>query len=420
MSLFEHHLNLGAGVTLERETASVSSLFEIYEHVQNGGSSLKTPNDNGEACTADSKPSIALIKGLAGTGKSTFAKKFMDQLDQQSKQSDGSIVRPFFLRGKFDDLSVDPFSAIIEAFNGFASQLSAEETEVIRKKVQDVMGNEAELLATVIPGLKDVTGISVLVPSGSNEHAKNRMKYVFQNFVNAISTQERPVILLLDDLQWCDKASADLLEALLTDGELRYLMFIGCYRSDEISEDAPFWQALQAVEKSQHVGSMELTNLSEFETTRFVANILNVEENSVTPLSDVVYRKTQGNLLFVKQVLDEMERKQILEFSEETKEWNWKLDNVEDLLPDNLIEALTQRLLRMSPKMQKIMTTTAYSRNGIDFETLQKLLELDGLEMTAKRLTKLLDKAVLDGHLMNSMGSTKYFFSHDRIRDAGT
>ena len=119
-------------------------------------------------------------------------------------------------------------------------------------------------------------------------------------------------------------------------------------------------------------------------------------------------------------MLDEMHRKQILVFSPQTLEWNWKLDNVEDELSGNVCEAFTQRLLRMSPKMQKIMTITAYSHNGIDFATLHKLLELDGMDMDSMQLTKLLDKAVLDGHLLNSMGSTKYFFAHDRIRHAGT
>ncbi|CAJ1956049.1 unnamed protein product [Cylindrotheca closterium] len=421
-STSHHQNNLDFSVvgTHLRDKA-ISGLHEIYKHVQTGGSSFKS--QDGE--TQDSnKPTIALITGAAGTGKSTVAKQFMDQLEQRSSEeaaADGP-VKPFFLHGKFDDISVDPFSAIIEAFNGLGSLLTtpeeADELKRVRKEVITAMGNEAEFLSTVIPGLKDVTGTCASNPIGNNEHAPNRLKYVFQNFVNAISTKERPVVLLLDDLQWCDTASASLLEALLTDGDLRYLMFIGCFRPDEMTEESPFYQVLEAIEKSQHVSKTELTNLTESETTSFVADILNVEKDTIAPLADMVFSKTQGNLVFAKQVLDEMCRKGLLVFSPETLKWNWKLENVDDKLSGSIIESITQKLKKMPFKMQKAMTITAYTRNGIDFSTLYKLIELDGNNVDPEFFTKLLDKAVLEGHLMNSMGSSKYFFAHDRIRQA--
>lgn len=419
LSHHENHLNYSIVGTFEREKG-ISGLHEIYDHVQNGGSSLKVPE--GESKDSN-KPTAAFISGLAGTGKSTIAKRFMDQLEQTSKTQSGP-VKPFFLQGKFDDLATDPFSAIIEAFNGFGSYLAtseeAEELTRVRKGVRVAMGHEAEFLSTVIPGLKEVTGISTATPTGHNEHAPNRLKYVFQNFVNAISTKTRPVVILLDDLQWCDKASADLLEALLTDDDLRHVMFVGCYRVDDMTDDCPFYQVLKAIEAGQHVGTIELTNLSESETRSFVADVLNVEEDLISPLSDMVYTKTEGNLLFAKQVLDEMCRKGLLLFSQETLKWNWKLENVNDKLSSNIIEAIAKKLMKLPFKMQKVMTIAAYTRNGIDFFTLHKLLSLGGQHMEEQALTKLLDKIVLGGHLMNSMGSTKFFFANDRIRHAGT
>jgi predicted ATPase len=416
-SYSESHLDFSQSKVLGREEAT-NRLHEIYKNAQQGGNSLKGANG-----TVKQASTVAMIRGLSGTGKSTLAKHFMDELERKSEEPWGPI-KPFLLYGKYDDLSgTVPFSALIDAFNGFANMLAnggKAERERVRDNIKKNLGAEANYLAAVVPSLKRITGDSDK-DLGSKENASNRLKYAFQKFANTISTEKRPVVLVLDDLQWCDAASADLIEALLTDSDLRHFMFLGTYRSDEMGRESPFYENLRATENSRNVENIELVNLSLLETGFFISDVLNMDIKEVEPLTEMVFNKTSGNIFFVKQALDELHRKGLLVQSPTTFKWELRLGNkdVNHVLSDDVMQVVAAKLRRAPNKLQRALTIAAYSRSNIDFDTLHKLLELDGCPTSEKSLITLLDKAVLDGHLLNSMGSNSYSFSHDRIQQAG-
>eukprot|EP00980_Cylindrotheca_fusiformis_P027863 scaffold22560_cov135-Cylindrotheca_fusiformis.AAC.74 len=396
---------------------AVNRLHVVYRYVQQGGTSLKGANGAMKEAST-----VAMIRGLSGTGKSTLAKQFMDDLERISEEP-GGPVKPFFLYGKFDDLSgTDPFSALIDAFNGFANALvhgEKEEVDLIRDSIKENLGMEAKYLTAVVPSLKSITG-----DTGHNlcsmENASNRLKYAFQNFANTISTKLRPVLLVLDDLQWCDAASAELIEALLTDSDLRHLMFLGTYRSDEMGKESSFYENLRAIENRCQVENIELMNLSFQETKLFVSDVLHTDVNEMESLARMVYKKTNGNIFFVKQVLDELNRNHLLVRSKTTLKWEWRLGDkdVHEFLSDDVMKVVAAKLHRAPRKLQRVLTVAAYSRSTIDFHTLRRLLELDSFSPSEDSLLAILDKAVLDGHLMNNMGSNSYSFAHDRIQQA--
>jgi predicted ATPase len=415
----ESHLDFSQSKVLGREEAT-NRLHEIYKNAQQGGNSLKGANG-----TVKQASTVAMIRGLSGTGKSTLAKQFMDDLERKSEEPWGPI-KPFLLYGKYDDSSgTDPFSALIDAFNGFANMLAnggKAERERVRDNIKKNLGAEANYLAAVVPSLKRITGDSDK-DLGSKENASNRLKYAFQKFANTISTEKRPVVLVLDDLQWCDAASADLIEALLTDSDLRHFMFLGTYEysSDEMGRESPFYEILRAIENSRNVENIELVNLSLLETGFFISDVLNMDIKEVEPITEMVLNKTNGNIFLVKQALDELHRKGLLVQSPTTLKWELRLGNndVNHVLSDDVMQVVSVKLQRAPNKLQRALTIAAYSRSNIYFDTLHKLLELDGCPTSEKSLITLLDKAVLDGHLINSMGSNSYSFSHDRIQQAG-
>lgn len=413
----ESHIDFSQSTLLGREEA-VGRLHKIYNYAQQGGTSLKVANGNVKQAST-----VAMIRGLSGTGKSTLAKQFMADLERKSEDP-SEPVKPFFLYGKYDDLSgTDPFSALIDAFNGFANALAhgeKVECDLIRDNIRENLGMEASYLTALIPSLKGITG-EFDAKLGSMENASNRLKYAFQKFANTISTERRPVVLVLDDLQWCDTASADLIEALLTDSDLRHFMFLGTYRSDEMGSHCPFNESLRSIEHRRYVENIELMNLSLLETERFISDVLNADIKELKSLAEMVYNKTNGNIFFVKQVLGELNRKGLIVQSRKTLKWQWKLGgrDVHQVLSDDVMQVVSAKLQRAPLELQRALTIAAYCRSTIDFHTLQKLLELDGCPTSEKSLITMLDKAVLDGHLMNSMGSNSYSFAHDRIQQAG-
>jgi len=371
---------------------------------------------------------VAIIGGSSGTGKSTLIEQFQDELRAKSEIPGGPRM-PFFIEGKFDELvGADPFSAIVQALTGFAKDMMIQEDmkelKRIRSRVQKKLGAEATVLTTVVPLFKVVIDFDEdeAVMKGSKENAMNQLKYLFQTFIGAVSTAQRPVIMFLDDLQWCDSASLDLILALLTDLDMRYLMFIGSYQSDEVEPDNDLLRCFEVVTTIQPMARIEVTNLSKEKLNGFLLHALRREDKGeIIDLTEVIYKKTSGNIFHSMQVLEELQRKKLLTFSRVTSQWQWDLDNetLEKLLSGNVVEAVTGKIANTHPGLQRVLILAAYTRSAIDVDTLSQLTVINGRLISFDELLTMLDKAVADGLLANNGGSRIYRFAHDRIQEAG-
>jgi predicted ATPase len=395
----------------------IDRLLKMYSFVQRRGLGRRMNIQKGQT-------SVAIVSGTSGTGKSTLVKHFVDRLRMQSAQP-GRPCMPFFIEGKYEELAgADPFSGLVDAFNGFAQELmegDADEITRIRDCIRGQLGSEATTLTAVIPGLKAVIQDETAV-TGSRENARNKLKYIFQTFVSAISTKQRPVIMFLDDLQWCDSASLDLIVALLTDLDMRYFMFIGSYRADEVGQNDALHQCLEVVNNIQPLERIELTNLSKDKLNLMVLDALQRDEASETmELTEVIYKWTMGNIFHSVQILEELQRKRILSFSRLTFQWEWELKGaeLENVLSDDVIQVVTGKISDAHPDLQRILVLAAYTRMGVDVDTLAHLTIINGPPLSPDHLIKMLDKAVVEGLLTNNVGSRFYSFGHDRIQEAG-
>lgn len=397
----------------EKELAQLHKVFH-YATVS-GVKRSRSKNSSQES-------SVVIIKGASGTGKSSLVKKFVDDITMSALNRGAKA--PFFVSGKYDELSgADPFSAIVDAFSVFSTELlegDEKELKRIRGRLRESLGSEVGTLTAVIPSLRMVIGDETIA-MGPKENAWNKLKYIFQLFATAISTTERPVVMFLDDLQWCDSASMELMQALLTNQDLRNFMFIGAYRSEDVDDDDELFECLDSIDRIQPIQEMELLNLSVRDLNTFVMDILKRTSTDETrELTEVIYGKSSGNIFHAIQVLEELQRKQVLEFSRMTFQWEWQLDNIDldELLSDDVIEAVTEKIKSACKSMQRLLILASYTRSSVDVRTLQKLLEMDDSAIPYPRLIKMMDQAVVDGLLTNSMGSEIYSFSHDRIQQA--
>src|SRR5262249_15377894 len=151
----------------------------------------------------------------------------------------------------FDQYKRDiPYSTVVQAFQSLVRPLlSKSDTELAiwHRAFLEALDPNARLMTDLIPELKLIIGDQPPVPELEPQQAQSRFQLVFPRFVGVFARPEHPLALFLDDLQWLDTATLDLLEDLLTRSDLQHLMLIGAYRDNEVEASDPLARKLEAI-----------------------------------------------------------------------------------------------------------------------------------------------------------------------------
>ena len=102
-------------------------------------------------------------------------------------------------------------------------------------------------MVDLVPELKLIIGEQAPVPELPPQDAQRRFQLVFRRFLGVFARPEHPLALFLDDLQWLDAATLDLLEDLLTQPDVRHVLLIGAYRDNEVTSTHPLMRTLEAI-----------------------------------------------------------------------------------------------------------------------------------------------------------------------------
>ena len=198
---------------------------------------------------AGGKPELVLVSGYSGIGKSSV----VNELHK-------SLVPPrgLFASGKFDQYKRDiPYSTLAQAFQSLTRRLLAKSEADLatwRAALLEALGPNGRLMIDLVPELKLIIGDQPPVPELASQDARRRFQLVFRRLIGVFARPDHPLALFLDDLQWLDAATLDLLEDLLTGSDLQHLMLIGAYRANEVTSAHPLRQKLEAIETAGSEG----------------------------------------------------------------------------------------------------------------------------------------------------------------------
>ncbi|MEM6520776.1 MAG: AAA family ATPase, partial [Cyanobacteria bacterium P01_C01_bin.70] len=177
----------------------VQTLLNAFERVSQGASELM------------------LVAGFSGIGKTAVINEVHKPITRQ---------RGYFIKGKFDQFNRNvPFSAFIQAFRSLMQQLLGESDAALHRwktKILAAVGQNGQVLIDVIPELARIIGEQPPVVALSNSAAQNRFNLLFGRFVRVFTMPEHPLVVFLDDLQWADAATLDLLKLLMDESAAGY------------------------------------------------------------------------------------------------------------------------------------------------------------------------------------------------------
>jgi PAS domain S-box-containing protein len=353
-------------------------------------------------------PELVLVSGYSGIGKSSV----VDELHKVLVQPRG-----LFASGKFDQYKRDiPYATLVQAFQCLVRPLlSKSDTELAswRHALLEALGPNGHLMIDLIPELKLIIGDQPPVPELPPQQAQSRFQLVFRRFIGAFARPNRPLALFLDDLQWLDAATLDLLEDLLTRSDLRHLMLIGAYRDNEVAAAHPLMRKLDAIKAAGgKVAEIKLSPLAQEHLGQLVADALRCELERAASLAKLVHLKSGGNPFFAIQFLSSLVEEGLLTFDHDGGRWSWDIDRIHAKgYTDNVVDLMVGKLTRLPAETHNALQQLACLGNIAESTALSMVLGISEgqLETTLwpARHQELVERV-----------AGAYRFVHDRVQEA--
>jgi predicted ATPase len=311
---------------------------------------------------ASGKPELVLVSGCPGIGKSSLIHELQKAI---------VLPRGIFISGKFDQNKRDvPYATLTQAFQTLALHIvSKSKEEVIhwRNTILKAVGSNGRLMVNLIPELELIIGEQPPVLELPPQDAQRRFQLVLRRFIGLFARRKHPLVLFLDDLQWLDVATLDLLEDLLTRPDVHYLILVGAYRDDEIDSAHPLMRRLEAIRRAgASVHEITLAPLSCDDLRPLIADSLHCEPVRATALAELVYEKTAGNPFFATQFLSALAKEGLLTFNHGDARWSWDLNRIRAKgYTKNVVDLMIGKLNRLPAEtlnvMQHCWTTAGWS-----------------------------------------------------------
>jgi predicted ATPase/signal transduction histidine kinase len=399
-----------------RET-EVKTLLEAFERVA-------SPLGKGKQRAIE----MILVAGFSGIGKTVVVNEVHKPIVLQ---------RGYFIKGKFDQFNRNiPFSALVQAFRHLMEQLLSESDENLEKwqtQILQALGNNGQVIIEVIPEIEKIIGKQPPALELSGNAAQNRFNLLFQNFIQVFATPEHPLVIFLDDLQWADSASLQLMQLLMSESETGCLLVIGAYRDNEVSPVHPLMLTLGEIAKiGATVNTITLQPLSRSSLNQLVSETLNCPLPLAQPLTELVHQKTQGNPFFATQFLKALHQDESIAFDLSAGHWQCDLVRVrEAALTDDVVQFMATQLQKFPAATQEILKLAGCVGNQFDLKTLAIVSEQTEVDAAAA-----LWKALQAGFILpqsevykfyvdretkdefHNSQAVNYKFLHDRIQQA--
>jgi len=414
--------------TFELATRDIAGRFLIPEKLYGREAEVETLLAAFER-VAQGQTEMMLVAGFSGIGKTAVVNEVHKPIVRQ---------RGYFIKGKFDQFNRNiPFSALVIAFRDLMQQLLAEsDTQLAQwqNKILAALGENGQVIIEVIPELERLIGKQPSVPELSGNAAQNRFNLLFQKFIQVFTTKEHPLVIFLDDLQWADSASLNLMQLLMGENEIGYLLLLGAYRDNEVYPAHPLMLTLEEIGKSgARINTITLAPLSETGLNGLVADTLSCSQDWAWSLNELVYQKTQGNPFFATQFLKGLHEDGFIAFDRDLGYWHCDLTRVRQLaLTDDVVEFMATRLHKLPKETQEVLKLAACIGNQFDLETLAIVREEPEMEVAVSLWRVLQEGLVLPLNqtykfFQGNKGeekvrvqdvSVRYKFLHDRVQQA--
>lgn len=400
------HFDIPAG--LYGREAEMETLMEAFDAVRTGAART------------------VLIAGYSGIGKSALVHHMSHSVIEH---------RCTFLTGKFDQLRRNvPYATLVQAFQSLIRQMlkdSGSRIEELRGRLVEALGGNLNVIMGVIGELELIVGEQPPAVPLPPAEAHHRLRLALLQFIRVFATGEHPLVLFLDDLQWADAATLEVVELFATSEEITHLLLIGAYRDNEVDETHPLIVMRRRLEKRDApVTTITLGPVPPSGIRQFLADFMRSDADEAGTLAEICQEKTAGNPFFLVQFLRSLRDQGLIVFSKERgrREWMEELIRAQPV-QENVVDLMIQRIGGLPQRAQEVLKTGACIGSSFDLSMVGRMRGASVEELLGDAWSAVKQMLIVPatptqihaGHLMGSSASStprRFQFIHDRVQQA--
>ncbi|MBE0497894.1 MAG: AAA family ATPase [Campylobacterales bacterium] len=349
--------------------------------------------------TFASRPLIVLISGHSGIGKSRLAEEFFGYFDTRKIHVVKTGFEPY--------QSSVPYLCFKQLFAQIATAILSQDRP---QHFAQMPPDSAKLLSHVFAELKHVFPGKETDPEAPTADLNARLPLALKSFFECFATSQNPTIIYIDNLQWADAASADLLQRTLVLAHNPHLHLVVSFRDDEIQNNPAASALLAALEGdgAREKLAIALGALKENDLKNMLRSLLACNEKSAVELAAVVHRKTDGNPFclsnFINYLLDEKE----LYFKK--GKWKFSLEKIKESGTSLTMATMNiSRFTKLTRREQSYLQHLSLLGNNFDITVFTAMMQSLGFE--PKLMEKLKRLGFIDEYV------SKCRFTHDKIQE---
>jgi tetratricopeptide (TPR) repeat protein len=323
------------------------------------------------------EPAIVLLGGEAGVGKT----RLVAELAARAEKAGARVLVGGCI--ELGDGAL-PYAPIVEALRPLARTLDP-------ASLRSLAGPAHGELAGLLPELGDGQP-GPADPQGMAGHGQARLFELLLGMLDRLG-QERPLLLVVEDLHWADRSTRDLLAFLVRNLRAERILLVATYRSDELHRRHPLRPSLAELARSGRVERVELEPFGRQELATLLEGILGAPPDGATV--DDVLDRSEGNPFFAEELVAAAAHR------------------AGSMLPPSLRDILLIRFEALSDQAQAVLRVAAVAGRRVQHELLAQVAG-----MAEPALLEGLRNAVAHQVLVVDPDGGSYAFRHALVQEA--
>ena len=358
-------------------------------------------------CVFEGKGTAVLITGERGIGKTFLVENIIMELEGVNltyvyEKAREHVGNPFYV-----------ISGIMKQLIMNLLTLPLEQLEPIKKILANDLNCNANLIVSICPYAEKFLGNHDIIKNIKYDDSKYIIRKSVNEFMAIVSEYLFPLVIFIDDIQWIDNASLDIIKSINDNSEFTNVMVIASARETNILK-------IKKMIKNLGCDINNVLSLNEFlknDIKEYIMEIFGNDIENIDYLVRFIFGVTLGNPFYIKEIIGIFLQENIVKYDTEIEKWVVFINNINDItIPDDIEKTILNKLEKLDDIDNKLLKYISCFDGSVESDILYKIVDIDNIDLK-KHLDNLCDLTfiVKKTEKFQEIKTINYSFAHDII-----